>query len=230
MTKTLEKKTKPTIDENNPILAIATGKLKIGGRGIERFSPDITYEECEATARFYGNLRDFSKWVIGDLLNFAENKFGEKYAQMMESTKLEYNTLKNYCWVSKAYEWVDRREISFTHHQEVAGIEREYRDELLQTAIDEGLTVKELRTLANPPGEKDKPINVKEHKRALKDENREISDPVENEKAQLGVTAAMIYIQSSDTSKWPEIQKDQWARLKEKFNMSIPFELPTTQE
>ncbi len=223
MKKTVSKK--ETVQENNLAPAIVGNSFKMTNKGIESFDPDVTYEECQSAINYFGHLRENSKWIIGDILNFAEAKYGEKYSQIMNDTQLDYKTLSNYCWVAKAFEFPRRRDISFTHHMEVAKLDPEYRDELLQTAIDEKLSVQDLRILANPPKEKEESEPKPRAKKGLNDETKlkEIKDPEQNSEAQNAIAKAIVYLQSSDFESWPDIQKDQWIALQEKFTASLTF-------
>ncbi len=60
-------------------------------------------------------------WMVGDWLNFGEQKYGETYSQGMDLTGLEYQTLANEKYVSSRFEISRRREsLSFSHHAEGA--------------------------------------------------------------------------------------------------------------
>jgi hypothetical protein len=86
------------------------------------------------------------QWLIGDWLNYGETKYGEKYKPAIEATGYDYQTLANEKQVSRRFQISRRREdLSWSHHAEVAGVDDDIGDKLLQQAETEQLTVKELR-------------------------------------------------------------------------------------
>jgi len=65
------------------------------------------------------------RWWLGDWVNFGETVYGEKYAQALEDTGMEYKSLANCARVSKRVAPATRRglPLSWSHHEEVAVFE-----------------------------------------------------------------------------------------------------------
>ena len=85
-------------------------------------------------------------WWTGDLVNFGERKYGERYSQAMDELGLKYDRLANYAWVASKVEPSTRVEnLSWSHHREVADLEPDEQRGWLQRAQDEDLTANALR-------------------------------------------------------------------------------------
>jgi hypothetical protein len=64
-----------------------------------------------------------SAWCLGDWLAYGQRAYAGRYRDAVELTGLDYQTLRNYAWVARAYEPPRRREaLSFGHHAEVASL------------------------------------------------------------------------------------------------------------
>lgn len=105
------------------------------------------------------------QWWIGDWINYGEARWGEKYAQALEETGFDYQTLQNQAYVARAFEISPRGEkparrenLSWSHHRAVAALKPAEADELLSRAEAEQLTTREIEreatiirhTLAEP--------------------------------------------------------------------------------
>jgi hypothetical protein len=82
-------------------------------------------------------------WLIGDALCWGENAFGEDFSQAISeySKQVQYNAM----WVSRQIPISRRREVSWSHHFEVAGLEPKQQDKFLQAALDNRWSTRELR-------------------------------------------------------------------------------------
>jgi hypothetical protein len=82
-------------------------------------------------------------WLIGDALVWGMDAFGEEFSHVVSerSKQVQYNA----AWVSRSIPISRRREISWSHHFEIAGLEPTEQDKLLQAAVEHHLTVRELR-------------------------------------------------------------------------------------
>ena len=77
---------------------------------------------------------------IGDWINFGERKYGEKYSQALDESQYDYQTLRNDAWIARRVELSRRRDnLSFSHHADVAELEPEDQEILLQKAVNEKL-------------------------------------------------------------------------------------------
>lgn len=97
-----------------------------------------------------GKKHSQAAMILGDLLAFGEERFGERYADCIDSTR-EYmrvaiSTLKNWQWISGKIDPSRRREnLSLSHHEAVAKLPADEQNEFLRLADNEGLSVTELK-------------------------------------------------------------------------------------
>lgn len=121
-----------------------------------RFPVVISYDEWAALAAPIGRMVRLSMWVLGDWLNEGTERFGELAEQAVALTGLDYDTIRNARWVTTKFPLERRRpELSFTHHQEVAGLDPEVADRLLVEALpvlrdgsDAAMSCRDLRSRA----------------------------------------------------------------------------------
>ena len=97
-----------------------------------------------------GALRRVEKslqWIIGDWINYGEMSYGEIYAQAeVMWPGMTKERLIRYAWVARAVpRYLRKHDLSWSHHVEVAKLDRKKQFDLLKTAIKEDLTVRELR-------------------------------------------------------------------------------------
>lgn len=148
----------------NDWLAVGdAGRLQVGRfalceKGVE-IDGDPTFEEWQAALKFAQRCASCSMWWIGDLLNAGESRYGETYAQAMESTGLEYKTVANAKYVAEKVTLSRRRErLPFSHHAEVAAFRPDKQSEWLAAAESQRWTREELRqAIRDSRGEKDAP-------------------------------------------------------------------------
>jgi hypothetical protein len=132
--------------------------------------PDGTsFEAAERMMVAMQGLQNCVKWWIGDLLVFAERAYGEKYAQLIDSTDYEYNTLRNICYVAEhVAPNVRRKELTFWHHQEVAALQQADQKKFLKLAIEQRLSAAQLRALIKDKQKSQKPNRAETYELALK--------------------------------------------------------------
>lgn len=124
------------MEKNNQLVVSSfqltkTGLIAIG---------NPTFEQWSSCGEFIKNANGAVHFWIGDWLNYGERKYGEMYTQAIDETKYEYGTLSNDKWVASRIEPSRRREnLSFSHHQEIANLEPEEQEELLNLAEDQRL-------------------------------------------------------------------------------------------
>lgn len=110
-------------------------------------SDEISFEEWQQAVETFARLGDCWQWWLGDLLAFGETKWGEMYAQALDSTEMKYQTLRNLKWVSGRFDPHRRREgVSWSHHAEIAAIDnKKKQNDLLRLCQSKGLSRKKLR-------------------------------------------------------------------------------------
>lgn len=85
-------------------------------------------------------------WSLGDWLVFGAEAYGDRYKEAVTTTRLEYQTLRNYAWVASRFAAHRRRDgLSFQHHAEVASLPEPQQELWLQRAETMGWSRNELR-------------------------------------------------------------------------------------
>lgn len=112
------------------------GSLSIAGFSLSKCgivpNGNPSFEDWQTLGQWLRFAEGAVHWWIGDWLNYGEQKWGEMYAQAIDATGFDYETLKADKWVSAKIELVRRRtNLSWSHHQEVAAMEPKDQDELL---------------------------------------------------------------------------------------------------
>lgn len=94
-----------------------------------RILTSLNWEQTKVLAEMLQGEYIFSHrrlpWYIGDLLNWAEDAFGEAYPQLILEALSDYerNTLRNWKFVTSAVRQdVRRNDLFFSHHAEVASL------------------------------------------------------------------------------------------------------------
>jgi hypothetical protein len=101
--------------------------------------PDVPYDQYEALAYMFGRVHRQTAWVLGDLLNYGEKAYGEKYAQAEAATGLARSTLENYCSTCNRIPRSRRRKgLAFSIHAEVASLSPAEQTDWLSKAAKEG--------------------------------------------------------------------------------------------
>lgn len=107
----------------------------------------LSFEMWEAIGEHLQRVERCSRWWIGDWIAYGERKWGEMYAQAIETTGHSYGSLANAVYVSSRIDISRRREnLSWSHHQEVAALEPADQKAWLDRTEVEGWTVRELRS------------------------------------------------------------------------------------
>ncbi|MBR8638275.1 LmbU family transcriptional regulator [Streptomyces tuirus] len=80
-------------------------------------------------------LSESTTWWLADWVLYGETAYTGRYREVIEDTGLGYQTLRNYAWVARRFEYSRRREnLSFAHHAEVASLEQPEQDYWLRRA------------------------------------------------------------------------------------------------
>jgi N6-adenosine-specific RNA methylase IME4 len=119
------------------------GKITIVGLELPE---TLSFEEWQGIGETLKGVERSLMWWIGDWLRYGERRYGETYAQAMDSTELAYQTLVNAKNVASKFESNRRRlNLSWGHHAEVAALDGPEADALLDEAQRDGLSRNELR-------------------------------------------------------------------------------------
>jgi DNA modification methylase len=85
-------------------------------------------------------------WWWGDALAYGERRYGVMYKQALDRADYDYQTLRDAAWVSGRFELSRRRDkLTWSHHREVAALEPQQQDALLDQAESERMTRDQLR-------------------------------------------------------------------------------------
>jgi DNA methylase len=123
--------------------------FRLGERGAEPVGSPTREQWSDCLDYLMHMGRRIHFW-IGDLLVYGERRWGEMYDEMIERTGYEARTLRTLKWVAGQIEAARRRDdLTFAHHQEVAGLVPEYQDALLAEAAREGWTREMVRHAVN---------------------------------------------------------------------------------
>jgi hypothetical protein len=108
--------------------------------------PDVSFDEWMAAGEKIYRVRQACHWWIGDWLIHGEAAYGEAYSQAIDDTKFAYYTLAHDKFVASRFEVCRRRQnLSWSHHEAVAGLSPAEQDKWLNRAEKHGWTRDELR-------------------------------------------------------------------------------------
>jgi hypothetical protein len=120
------RETQLVLDENafpiEPVrYLISQGALTAVGLDMTK-GGDWSEEEYEKLGVYLGIMNRSCMWWIGDWLLYGEGRFGERWSQIIEVTKLAEQTLLNRMYVCRQIPMKDRKlGVSFSVHAVVAG-------------------------------------------------------------------------------------------------------------
>jgi hypothetical protein len=107
---------------------------------------DLSFDQWSNLMETLSKMDTAFQFALGDALNYGQSRYGERYAQAIECTGKEYQSLANYAWVSKSVPPDVRvAGLSWTHHRLVARLEPHEQSHLLQKAHTEHWTVSALQ-------------------------------------------------------------------------------------
>lgn len=113
--------------------------------------PEIGYEAYLNVGAALGAAHRSVAWCLADWINFGERAYGEKYADAIEVTKLNEQTLMNYAYVGRKIP-PDRRVpgIPFGVHAELASLDPPEQVAWLDKVKQNGWKRAELRAHLRP--------------------------------------------------------------------------------
>lgn len=131
---TADKVEKPSnTDLENSIIRIDKSALAQGNS--LRFLAQIPFARWKKIGDQLSTIYNASAWWLGDWLIYGETRYPDRYKQAVKETALDYQTLRNYAWISRKIDRSRRRgTLSFQHHAEVAALPTEEQEEWLDRA------------------------------------------------------------------------------------------------
>jgi hypothetical protein len=131
-------------------LAINDPKFSITPTGIQ-FHDELEFSEWESLGEKIAPLGKSIGFIIGDWINYGENRYGKKYDEALRRTGLAYQTLMDFAYVSRKIEISLRNEnLDFTHHRVVAKLKTpDEKEHWLNMAEKHNLGIRRLRKSIN---------------------------------------------------------------------------------
>ena len=95
------------------------------------------FEEWADVVSSFLTIAGTIQLCLGDLLNYGEQAYGEKYSQFLDTRA--YGTLATWAWVARSVDIAIRSEqLPFEHHRRVAPLPPPEQDRLLREAERQG--------------------------------------------------------------------------------------------
>lgn len=111
-----------------------------------RFPADMTLAAWENAGRQLAGISNSSMWCLGDWVAYGLDRYTDRYKDAIAAAGLDYQTLRNYVWVSRRFDRSRRRpDLSFQHHAEVASLPPDEQDRWLDRAAQRGWSRNQLR-------------------------------------------------------------------------------------
>lgn len=131
-------------------LAINDPKFAITLTGIE-FHEELSFEEWEALGQKLAPVGKSIGFIIGDWINYGENRWGDKYEDAIKRTGMAYQTLRLYAHVAKRVDLLIRiNNLDFVHHRVVAKLKSpEEQAHWLKMAVQHKLGKRRLQKSIN---------------------------------------------------------------------------------
>ena len=99
---------------------------------------DLTWEEWSAVGATLRRVNVAWRWWLGDFLLYGDRRFGEMASQIEDELGVDYQQAADCRWVASRIPVSRRRErLSWSHHREVAKLDADRADELLDQAEKE---------------------------------------------------------------------------------------------
>ncbi len=109
------------------------------------FKRDVTQDEWKHVFNSLKLIEGCVQFWIGDCLKYREQKWG-MYDDVAKESGYNVDTLKDYKYVAdKVKESLRNDNLEFAHHKAVAPLPPEKQEQFLKKAVEEKLTVRELR-------------------------------------------------------------------------------------
>lgn len=154
----------PTDDNGNG----SSGQLALLFHGVfmpmgVAYDAGLPYDEWTPDGIRFRRVKEWLQFAIGDWLNHGEAAYGEMYAQAASETGLPEETLMILKYVSSRIEPARRiKDLTWSHHREVAKFPPEEQDKWLERARDKAWSVKELKDALVKAGERKRKDREKE--------------------------------------------------------------------
>lgn len=115
---------------------ISIGGMTLTATGIV-CNGSVSFDDWQRAGAFIERCGGAVQWWIGDWLNYGEGRpeWGDKYEEAIQIFDREYGSLANLKSISKLFDFNRRvKNLSWTHHREVAHLAKSDADALLKEA------------------------------------------------------------------------------------------------
>jgi hypothetical protein len=110
------------VPTNDASLKFRGLKMKAIGLDKDSIPTDMSENELLEIVHTLRQVNEAMQWTVGDLINHACSKWGEKYSHYAKATGYTEKTLREYAYVARSVNLSIRMDrLSFGHHQLVAG-------------------------------------------------------------------------------------------------------------
>lgn len=130
---------------NESIVEVENGRITISPLGA-CFEGEVPEKAVDHLLQRAGSASRSCMFIIGDAINYATTKWGEKYERWISITGLEYQTLANAACVARKIEFYRRREnLTFEHHKIAAALPPHEQERWLGLADEECMSKRRFR-------------------------------------------------------------------------------------
>lgn len=177
----------------------------------------LTYDQWEFGFNFLRSINRSVMWYLGDMINYGESKWGEKYTQAMDASNYDYDTCYRAAYVASKFPHERRRsDLSWNHHRALVDLGPERQDVLLDHAASESLSVQKLKDLRKDLEKKfNVPADIYRLGNKTRAKIRQLFDD--------GVP-------EGETSQWVEdisaVRGTRWLRMKVSVTLIDEFDAP----
>ncbi len=124
---------------------ITVGPFTLLEQGL-RIAATPTFEEFDSFGQVLKFFDRSIPWALGDWWNAAKAKFREEAVQLLDEHDVKLKSVQNKGAVCVKFPTSRRRDVlHFSHHEAVAGLEPPQQERFLDSAIERGWTVPQLR-------------------------------------------------------------------------------------
>jgi hypothetical protein len=207
------------LKQNNDIIYQG---FTLSGNGLYSIG-DPSFKQWEQAGEFIKRSHEAVQFWRGDWLNFGEEHF-DQWTQHFDESELSAETLRKEKWVAKRIPLERRRpQLSWSHHEEVADLEAEEQNEMLDLAEKHSLSVHKFRTAVR---------RFKMHLDApeLSDKDLEPTDPEVFKKVQEVIDASLTAIELLEKLQLDSVHLDARDFLFSHLKRAVGFYLTTVQK
>lgn len=131
-------------------IAIQGSNFTIRETGIE-FNGNLSRTEWDDLGHKIAQVAKSIGFIVGDWINHGEKQWGDMYADAMQQTGLDYQTLRDFAYTARRVELSLRNDkLDFSHHRVVAKLKSpEDQARWIELAEKNNLSVRRLRVSMN---------------------------------------------------------------------------------